>query len=251
MATVQWEEFAQAYAFLGNSLLSPMTQTARSGIDPAFWRAFPTFGCDEVRCAAEEMAQRAETLLKDAACRLGEGADSEVVADEAALRASVEYTHLFVGPPRPAAAPWETFYRGGASQGGEAVGFGEATFAMRRQLRDLGLELRNDNNQYEDHIGIELLCLSAMCARVAEGSGPASDFEGAEPENGAEGSAACNGASPAPLSPGDVAAFIAARPLSWIDALGEKVSRERPGGYIAGLVSLSAALLRRHAALLG
>ena len=39
---------------------------------------------------------------------------------------------------------------------------------MRERLRALGLELCNENNQYEDHVGIELLYLSELCRRASE-----------------------------------------------------------------------------------
>ena len=54
---------------------------------------------------------------------------------------------------RPRLLPWETMYRGE----NVTVGFGQATFEMRELLREAGLEVRNVNDQYEDHLGIELL----------------------------------------------------------------------------------------------
>lgn len=199
----QWKVLAQAYAFLGNSLLAPMTQTESVGLDPVFWEGFPSFGDTGVRSAKDGMARRVRGLAGE---------------DDPILKVSVEYTHLFIGPPRPSAAPWETFYRGGGAASGSVVGFGEATFAMRQQLRDLGLELRNENNQYEDHLGIELLCLSKFCSLAAQGK--------------AEAAA--------------VAAFIEKRPLSWIDAFSARVTEERPDGYFAGLSAVAAALLHWH-----
>ena len=85
--------------------------------------------------------------------------------DDRVQRASVEFAHLFVGPPKPAVAPWETFY----CQQGCAVGFGEATHQMRTALRDNGLELAQAGRQYEDHMGIELLLASELCRRAGEG----------------------------------------------------------------------------------
>ena len=119
---------------------------------------------------------------------------------------AVEYTRLFVGPPSPAAAPWETMYRAGNA----SVGFGEATFHMRQLLREHDLELSNENHQYEDHMGIELLLLSELCRAQ------------------------------------DVLAtqnFIAEHPLAWIDAFASKVSESFPQGYYAALLALTRALL--------
>lgn len=119
---------------------------------------------------------------------------------------AVEYTRLFVGPPSPAAPPWETMYRAG----GTSVGFGEATFHMRQLLREHGLELSNEDRQYEDHMGIELLLLSGLC-RMQD--------------------------APAAQS------FIAEHPLTWIDAFASKVSESSPKGYYAALLALTRALL--------
>ena len=89
----------------------------------------------------------------------------------------VEYTRLFVGPPSPAVAPWETFYR--AKRCNE--GFGVATFAMRDELRKAGLEVKNENNQYADHMGLELLLLVRSSACAAKGLRPKLRFAGAAP----------------------------------------------------------------------
>ena len=59
-------------------------------------------------------------------------------------------------------APWESFY----VQEGVTNGFGEPTFRMQECLRDAGLEVSNENNQYADHIGIELLYCSALAQRA-------------------------------------------------------------------------------------
>lgn len=216
----EWQAFAEAHAFVGNSLLKPMTQTAPAGIDPAFWEAFPAFGDAGVAAAAASCGR--------AAAAIAERAGS---AEAAIERVAVEYTHLFVGPPSPAAPPWETFYRGGEA-GGATVGFGEATFEMRRLLREAGLELRNENRQYEDHLGIELLYLSELCRRQAQEVGECGAGN-AEPA----GSRAVEAAAPA------VRAFIEQHPLAWIDALHSRIAQERPDGYFAPLLALEQELL--------
>ena len=146
---IPWKTLSEAYAFIGNSLLKPMTMTSTVGLDPAFWEAFPSFDDEAVAEAVAACARYAEGAVQRA----------EAGEDEP-QRAAVEYTKLFVGPPSPAAAPWETMYRGE----NVTVGFGQATFEMRELLREAGLEVRNVNNQYEDHLGIELLYLSSLCA---------------------------------------------------------------------------------------
>ena len=155
-----------------------------------------------------------------AACaRYAEGAVQRAEAGEdEPQRAAVEYTKLFVGPPSPAAAPWETMYRGE----NVTVGFGQATFEMRELLREAGLEVRNVNNQYEDHLGIELLYLSSLCARA--------DADAAD--------------APVPES---VADFIEKHPLSWVDAFRARIAEAAPDGYFVSLAGLARALLAWHA----
>lgn len=197
--------YAEAFAFIGNSLLAPMSQTSDVGLTSAFWDTFPTFGDDGVGHAV--------CACKQYAC---EAADCLAAGDNPVQRVSVEYTQLFVGPPKPAAAPWETFYR----NDGATVGFGEATFEMRQLLRDAGLEVSNDNNQYADHIGIELLYLSVLCERAATGDKTAF-------------AQACD--------------FAETRVLSWIGDLKEAVAKVSPKGYILRIISLAVALLQSFA----
>lgn len=196
-----WTEFAEAFAFLGNSLLAPMSQTGEMGIDPAFWRAFPDFEDNGVAKAIGRCLDYAD--IKQAMA----GEDVDPVLD-----ISVEYTRLFVGPPSPAAAPWETFYR----NEGVSVGFGEATFDMQRLLREAGLQVSNENNQYADHIGIELLYLSVLCERAAQGD---------------------------QTQAGECASFAAAHPLSWVGKLRQCVAADSPNGYYDNLLFLASALL--------
>lgn len=205
-AMIPWKGLGEVYGFLGNSLLKPMTMTATVGLDPAFWEAFPTFDDGGVAAAIGACSRNAAALVERAQV---EGAD-------AVERCAVEYTRLFVGPPSPAAPPWETMYRGE----GVSVGFGQATFEMRALLREAGLEVKNENNQYEDHLGIELLYLCELCQRAADA------------EDAAEGAA--------------VASFIEAHPLSWVGDLHDRIAQTAPEGYFAALTQLAEAVLRWH-----
>lgn len=206
---IPWKMLSEAYAFVGNSLLKPMTMTPTVGLDPVFWETFPAFddGDDAVAEAVEACTRYAE-----------ESARRTEAGEDEFQRAAVEYTKLFVGPPSPAAAPWETMYR----NENVTVGFGQATFEMRKLLREAGLELRNANHQYEDHMGIELLYLSVLCARVdaEEGDAP-------EPKTAAD--------------------FIERHPLSWIEVLHGRIVETAPGGYFDYLTRLAQALLSWHA----
>ena len=206
---IPWKTLSEAYAFIGNSLLKPMTMTSTVGLDPAFWEAFPSFDDEAVAEAVAACARYAEGAVQRA----------EAGEDEP-QRAAVEYTKLFVGPPSPAAAPWETMYRGK----NVTVGFGQATFEMRELLREAGLEVRNANNQYEDHMGIELLYLSELCRREATGEGATESA--------------------------DIAAFIEQHPLAWIEPFLDRVSEAAPNGYFAGLLLVAQRVLEHHARLL-
>lgn len=203
----EWADLAEALAFCGNSLLAPMSQTGDVALDPAFWGEFPSFGDDDIADAIASCRSYAEGAWVSTA----EGVD-------AVQRTSVEYTRLFVGPPRPAAAPWETMHRGS----GAAVGFGEATFEMRRLLREAGLEVSNENNQYADHIGIELLYASVLCGRLA----------------------GCEGGREAQTLQAQLATFAAAHPLAWMGDLAATCEDAAPGGFIARILRLAEALLR-------
>lgn len=212
MTGEEWMVASQLYAFLGNSLLSPMSRTESVGLDPAFWRELGGLLDGALADSAESLASWAKRASADAA-------RSEVVQ-----RVSVEFTKLFVGPPKPAAAPWESANGPVDSH----VGFGEATFAMRERLRALGLELCNENNQYEDHVGIELLYLSELCRRASE-----------EPSG-----AACDAAAP---DAEEIASFIREHPLAWVPRLCEKVAASQPEGYFIRLLDVVLALLKWQA----
>ncbi len=190
------EELSRAFAFLGNSLLAPMTQTGNYGLDPKFWETFPDLGEEGVARALETMRTFAEDARKIA--------DGEA---DAVHKLSVEYTRLFVGPPKPAAAPWESFYVAPSV----TIGYGQPAIEMRRILADIGLEVGGERNQYPDHMGIELLCLAEMVLR------------------------------------GDLVracAFTAEKPGSWIPALHEAVRTWVPGSYYDALLDLTIELLK-------
>lgn len=232
----EWAALSEAYAFLGNSLLLPMNQTAHVGVDPGFWEAFPDFGDADVRAAADDLCAWA---------RRASAQGEEAAVEEAA----VEHTHLFVGPPKPAAAPWETFHRGSSEV---SVGFGVATYEMRALLREAGLGLSGPSNQYEDHMGVELLLLAELCRRAAEAdevradaasdaaAEEAVDAEGAEAE--VEVAASAEGEDLVALE-ARVATYLDEHPLEWVGRLSEAVEVEAPDGYVAGLLRLERALL--------
>ncbi len=219
------EALADAYAFLGNSLLRPMSQTASVGLDAGFWAVFPDFGSEAVAAAARELALWAE-------------AGSSAAETDRVRDVSVEYTQLFVGPPKPAAPPWETMNRAE----GVTVGFGEPTFQMRQLLGAVGLELSNENRQYEDHMGIELLYLSELCRRAGARKGEAASSTASEPVNDAEAAETAGETAPEPTD------FITKHPLAWIDFFSARVREAAPDGYFVRLLALTKALLQQQVA---
>lgn len=200
---IAYEVLADAFAFIGNSFLMPPTQTSDVGLEPEFWESFPDFGSAEVAKALDGLTVWAQHGSKGGASRT-----------ERATDVAVEFTRLFMGPPQPLAPPWETMNRGE----GVTVGFGEATFEMRRLLREAGFQLAQEGRQYEDHFGIELLYLSELCRRAAISGDGAQEAEA-------------------------IAAFVAAHPLGWVDAFAARMEKTYPEGYYARLATLARALL--------
>lgn len=203
---MDYGQLADTLAFCGNSLLAPMTQRTGVGLDPGFWESFPLFGDQGVADAVQDCAVWAAEFER--CC--------QVDGQSAVERCAIEYTRLFVGPPRPAAAPWETAHRAVAVGADSTVGFGQATFEMRELLRNAGLQLCNENRQYEDHMGIELLLLSELCRRAAANDG---------------------------LAAAEASAFAADHPAAWVEGLRSAAAEAVPDGYYAGLLGVAAALL--------
>ena len=184
--------YSQALAFVGNSFLKPMTQTSSLGLMPEFWEEFPLFGNEQVEQAVLALFTFAQN-------------DQDHDIDQRAHETACEFTELFVGPSLPAAAPWETTY----DEGYQGTGFGQATFEMRHLLREAGLEVSGDFNQYADHIGIELLYAAALCEQ----------------------------------SPEKLPDFIEGRLLKWSGKLFTAIEKAKPEGFYARLGRLTTALL--------
>lgn len=247
-----WAFLADMYAFAGNSLLVPMSQSSEIGLDPRFWAELPCFGDDRLEKALMQLRSFAEEAsaaeATDGRASGAEATGGRASAAEDAVRAtSVEFTHLFMGPPSPACPPWETYYR----EAGTKNGFGRATFEMREILRGLGLRASGPGNQFEDHAGLELLVLSEMCRRAAESLDVPRDLvelastEPTEPLQGVEG-ASSGGVCAVSLPHQEAASFVNGRLAAWIPAFAASVASERPGGYHALLLAYVSELLAWH-----
>ena len=232
--SMMWQTISESLAFCGNSLLSPMSMTGDAGLSPDFWTAFPTF--DDRRVADAVEACCAYAVLQQ------DGRDDAIAANSDAVRAvSVEFARLFVGPPRPAAAPWESMYNEDGVRSN--VGFGRATIEMKRLLAHDGLAVSNENNQYADHMGIELLYASVLCERIGKAMGELSAIQ-----EGGELSALPETAEECDSEPVcDIALrldnFIGDHPLGWIAYLRKSAQEAAPDGYYVGILALAEALL--------
>ena len=204
-----------------------MNRTETVGLDVEFWIAISRMFNGSLESEATALASWANGHAQENR--------EHVVRD-----ISVEFTHLFVGPPKPAAAPWESAYGNVESH----VGFGAATHEMRAIMRDMGLSLQNESNQYEDHIGIELLIASEMCRRIA---------------NGLSCGVACSVVEEIVATPqcGDsseddvmdaarFAEYVNEHPLRWIGKMRARVSTEAPDGYFVRMLGLAEAALSWH-----
>lgn len=203
----EWQTLGQLYAFFGNSLLSPMNRMETVGLDPAFWHDLAGLLGGAIARPAQDCAAWAERAAGDCS------------RDELVQRVSVEFTHLFVGPPSPAAPPWESANGPVESH----VGFGEATYQMRERLRAVGLAQCGSSNQFEDHLGIELLYLSELCRRIADAQASTCGSEDAQVE--------------------ELECFVREHPLCWIGRFCDKVALSRPDGYFVHVLDCARTLL--------
>lgn len=231
-----WTRRAHRFAFLGNSLLAPMTADAALGLDEAFWDEFAAGEAESL--SIHRALERLKAYTRAAQV---DGAGLE----DAVRRVNVEYARLFIGPPKPVAPPWETMYAQ-AGQVGE-IGFGRATVAMQNLLAEAGLVLANENNQYADHLGIELLYLAELCQRCAAGavSGPSAVAVAPETRGDAFAAATVAGAAAdEPLGCEErLRAFVREHPAAWAPAFHDRVAEAAPDGYFAPLTALVRDLL--------
>lgn len=76
-------------------------------------------------------------------------------------RENEEYQRLFIGPGPLVAPPWESYYRSK-----EQLLFEEWTYQIREQYHLFGLQYKNENNEPDDHLLLELefmLILLDLC----------------------------------------------------------------------------------------
>jgi putative dimethyl sulfoxide reductase chaperone len=75
----------------------------------------------------------------------------EHMSDEQIDRENEEYQRLFIGPGPLVAPPWESYYRSK-----EQLLFEEWTYQIREQYHSFGLQYKDENNEPDDHLLLEL-----------------------------------------------------------------------------------------------
>lgn len=218
-----YRSHATLYGFVGNELLTPMNRSGTTaGIDASFWEKMPVpdnsngiQGWTRLLAYANEAQANARLHANDATV-------------PGLMGASTEYAHLFLGPPRPAADPWET---ANDPDNNGKVGYGHATVQMRKLIAKEGLELSGVSNQFEDHMGIELLFLAYLCDKAATIMDENGDLAGLNIE---------------------MAGYIDRHPAKWMPRLRANVDASRPNGYYSALLEYAhGALIELRAILAG
>lgn len=149
-------DFRGAIAFVGETLgpfflQDPVKGSAEAAFD-AVAAIDPVEGGKEWPFVADA---RAEALLSEMKRGLSGGIDDEDLV--------WEYRRLFIGPGKKPAPPWGSVYTDR-----ECVVFGESTLALRRWMRECGIERTTDEKTPEDHIGLLLVLLSWLVENKPE-----------------------------------------------------------------------------------
>lgn len=146
-----WHIRESLYSFLGDIILTPIGEEDKSVLTEDFWNKFP------LQVANKNM-ETGLYRLKNCIAEL-----RELEEEKAIEQVAVEYTALFIGPGVPKAPPIESFYRSGKTKL-----FGDTTVLMRRLLEQYGLESITKYKEPEDHLGLELLFISFLTAKLKE-----------------------------------------------------------------------------------
>jgi len=75
-----------------------------------------------------------------------------------------DFNRLFVGPGKPLAPPWESYYLSR-----DHLLFQEETLAVREAYRRLGLEAVSLHSEPDDSLSLELSFMAELCGRYGEG----------------------------------------------------------------------------------
>ncbi|WP_026198883.1 TorD/DmsD family molecular chaperone [Desulfitobacterium hafniense] len=191
-----WVVRAKVYGFLGSCILEPLQGDSSEVLKKNFGDNFPLLAANShMESGLAELAKLSEKFGK-----------SPLAIQEVQL----EYTTLFLGPGLPKAPPWESIYR---TQ--EKRLFGEPTYEVREVMARNGFEGKGKNRQPEDHMGLELILLSAMAETLNTRSG-----------------------SELALALREQLDFIVNHPLTWIADLHSDAAKHGDTGFYAALIKL-------------
>lgn len=146
-----------AVAFVGRTLGPLFLEDPRH--DESVVPAIEAFAGLDVEAAATEwpFADRAEA--RAALALMQEGASAGAQNDEVVW----EFRRLFVGPAPKPAPPWGSVYTDR-----ECAVFGGTCLALRRWMREVGIERLGDEKDPEDHIGLMLLFMAWIAGHKPE-----------------------------------------------------------------------------------
>lgn len=141
-------DFRSRIAFVGETLgpfflQDPVKGDARAAFE-AVAALDPREAGEEWPFVSDEHAERYLALMTEG---LAKGVDNDDLV--------WEYRRLFIGPAKKPAPPWGSVYTDR-----ECVVFGESTLALRRWMRENGIERTADEKTPEDHIGLMLVLLA-------------------------------------------------------------------------------------------
>ena len=146
------EAMMEGVAFVGETLAPFFLQDPRTGDAGA---AFEALAALDATVAATEWPFVDEAAARDALGLMVSGLAVGTDADDLVW----EYRRLFIGPGLKPAPPWGSVYTDR-----ECVMFGASTLALRRWMREQGIERTTDDRTPEDHIGL-MLALMAWIAQ--------------------------------------------------------------------------------------
>ena len=202
MTEASWQDVAlfrsELYRFLGHCLLEPIQADRASLLRPAFWQKFPLAPANEVMSVALDKLDGITAAL------------AKTPKDAALQKLQAEYMVLFLGPGEPLAPPWESMYRTP-----ERLLFGPPAFQVREAMARFGVEAAAKYRQPEDHMGLEIMLLSA--ASEAAAAIPGTDWKESARWQGE---------------------FIKGHPLAWIDDWERDASAHGPTGFYGALIGL-------------
>lgn len=150
------DDFRGRVAFVGETLGPLFLQDPVKGDAQTVFAAIADLDPLQAGCewpfVDDASAQRLLGLMVEG---LGKGIDDDALV--------WEYRRLFVGPAKKPAPPWGSVYTDR-----ECVVFGESTLALRRWMRENGIERTTDEKTPEDHIGLMLVLLAWLAANKPE-----------------------------------------------------------------------------------